>query len=194
MESDQELKQGVGRELEWEPKVDAANVGVVVPDGTVMPTGYVPRYAEKSPALRAADRLYGVTALPDEIRTRPSGKNVQDDPAIAEAIKRAFDWSTIIPATVRAEVRNGAVTLGGDVEWSGNVTRPTARSSRWLAPSPPELAVLDLCVRPVDERSAALDEIGRSPAGVIVVSAARRLAAAGRRTLAAPYLEEKRPP
>jgi osmotically-inducible protein OsmY len=117
MDNDQKLKQEVERELEWDPKVDAANVGVVVRDGVVTLTGYVSTYAEKFAAVRAAERVYGVTAVADEIEVRPSGKNVQDDTAIAEAIKRAFEWSTIIPDTVQAEVRNGGVTLRGDVEW-----------------------------------------------------------------------------
>ena len=117
MVNDQELKQEVERELEWDPKVDAAHVGVVVRDGAVTLTGYVPTYTEKLAAVRAAERVYGVTAVADEIEVRPSGKNVQDDTTIAEAIKYAFDWSTTIPATVRAEVRDGEVTLRGEVEW-----------------------------------------------------------------------------
>lgn len=138
MDNDQELKQEVERELEWDPKVDAANVGVVVTDGAVTLTGYVPTYAEKFAAVRAAERVYGVTAVADEIEVRPSGKNVQDDPAIAEAIKRAFDWSTIIPDTVQAEVRSGAVTLRGDVEWewqrhAAERTVRDIRGVRWIS-------------------------------------------------------------
>jgi osmotically-inducible protein OsmY len=117
VDNDQELKQEIERELEWDPKVDAAHVGVVVRDGAVTLTGYVSTYAEKLASVRAAERVYGVTAVADEIEVRPTGKNVQDDTAIAEAIKHAFDWSTTIPDTVQAEVRDGGVTLRGEVEW-----------------------------------------------------------------------------
>lgn len=138
MANDQELKQEVERELEWDPKVDAANVGVVVMDGVVTLTGYVSTYAEKYAAVRAAERVYGVTAVADEIEVRPSGKNAQDDTAIAEAIKRAFEWSTIIPDTVQAEVRNGGVTLRGDVEWewqrqAAERTVRDIRGVRWIS-------------------------------------------------------------
>ena len=138
MDNDQELKQEVERELEWDPKVDAANVGVVVTDGAVTLTGYVSTYAEKLAAVRAAERVYGVTAVADEIEVRPSGKNVQDDTTIAEAIKHAFEWSTIIPDTVQAEVRNGGVTLRGDVEWewqrqAAERTVRDIRGVRWIS-------------------------------------------------------------
>jgi osmotically-inducible protein OsmY len=138
MDNDHELKHEVERELEWDPKVDAANVGVVVRDGVVTLTGYVSTYAEKFAAVRAAERVYGVTAVADEIEVRPSGKNVQDDPAIAEAIKHAFDWSTVIPDTVQAEVRNGVVTLRGEVEWewqrqAAERTVRDIRGVRWIS-------------------------------------------------------------
>ncbi|MGZ4372596.1 MAG: BON domain-containing protein [Gaiellaceae bacterium] len=138
MDNDQELKQEVERELEWDPKVDAANVGVVVRDGAITLTGYVSTYAEKFAAVRAAERVYGVTAVADEIEVRPSGKNVLDDTAIAEAIKHAFDWSAIIPDTVQAEVRDGGVTLRGDVEWewqrhAAERTVRDIRGVRWIS-------------------------------------------------------------
>src|SRR5690349_12581232 len=105
MDNDLRLKEEIERELEWDPKVDAASIGVVVRDGTVTLTGYVSTYSEKFAAVRAAERVYGVTAVADELEVRLTGKNVQDDPAIAEAIKQAFSWSTVIPDTVQAEVR-----------------------------------------------------------------------------------------
>jgi osmotically-inducible protein OsmY len=118
VDKDQELKHEIERELEWDPRINAANVGVVVRDGVVTLTGYVPTTTEKFAAVRAAERVRGVTAVADEIEVRPSGKNVRDDTAIAEAIKHAFDWSTTVPEdTVQAEVRSGGVTLRGEVEW-----------------------------------------------------------------------------
>jgi hypothetical protein len=41
-----------------------------------------------------------------------------DDSAIAEAIAQRFRWITVIPDTVEAEVRNGVVTLRGQVQWT----------------------------------------------------------------------------
>jgi osmotically-inducible protein OsmY len=117
MDPDQGLKKQIEQELEWDPQVDAANVGVIVRDGAVTLTGYVATYAEKYAAVRAAERVYGVKAVADDIEVRLSGKNVQDDTAIAEAILHAFRWNTVVPDTVKVEVRNGLVTLRGTVDW-----------------------------------------------------------------------------
>jgi len=115
--NDETLKSDVEYELEWDPKVDAAHIGVSAKDSAVTLTGYLPTYSEKYAAVRAAERIYGVKAVADEIEVRPSGSNAKDDPAITEAILHVFRWHTRIPDTLQAEVRDGRVTLRGDVEW-----------------------------------------------------------------------------
>jgi osmotically-inducible protein OsmY len=117
MPGDDELKREIERELEWDPKVNAAHIGVVVRDGAVALTGYVSTYSEKYAAVRAAERVYGVKAVADEIEVRLGGADVQDDAAIAEAIIHSFRWNTLVPESVKAEVRDGWVTLRGEVEW-----------------------------------------------------------------------------
>ena len=47
MKDDLWLKKDVLAELEWEPSVNAADVGVIVKDGVVTLTGYVDSHAEK---------------------------------------------------------------------------------------------------------------------------------------------------
>ena len=53
MQLDKELQADVIRELDWEPKVDAANIGVSVDKGAVTLTGHVKTYAELIAAERA---------------------------------------------------------------------------------------------------------------------------------------------
>lgn len=118
MDSDKELQAAVMRELEWDPAVDAAHIGVIAKDGAVTLTGYVSSYSEKIAAVRAAERVYGVKAVADEIEVRLPGSDVRDDSAIAEAVAHNLRWNNLIPDTVEAEVRNGIVTLRGEVEWS----------------------------------------------------------------------------
>jgi osmotically-inducible protein OsmY len=48
--NDKQLKQGVIDELEFDPRIDATNIGVAVDDGVVTLTGHVSSYAEKSAA------------------------------------------------------------------------------------------------------------------------------------------------
>jgi osmotically-inducible protein OsmY len=117
MGSDERLKREVERELEWDPEVDAAHIAVIVENGAVTLTGYVSKYPEKVEAVRAAERVLGVRAVADEIEVRLPGADAQDDTAIAKAITHSFEWNTRVPDTVKAEVRDGVVTLRGEVEW-----------------------------------------------------------------------------
>jgi osmotically-inducible protein OsmY len=47
MKDDLRLKKDVLAELEWEPRVNAADIGVIVKDGVVTLTGYVDSFCEK---------------------------------------------------------------------------------------------------------------------------------------------------
>jgi osmotically-inducible protein OsmY len=116
--SDKTLKEAVMRELEWDPSVEAAHIGVIAKDGAVTLTGKVPTYSQKWAAVRAAERVFGVRAVADELEVKLSSLNTRDDQDIAEQIARTFEWSTTVPDTVEAEVRKGWVTLKGDVDWS----------------------------------------------------------------------------
>jgi osmotically-inducible protein OsmY len=115
---DKLIQEAVMRELDWDPKVDAAHIGVSVKNGAVTLTGHVSSYSEKLEAVKAAERVYGVKAVADEIKVRLPTSDVRDDTDIAEEIARELQWNTLVPDTVHAEVRNGIVTLRGDVEWA----------------------------------------------------------------------------
>jgi len=114
--TDRELKDEVMRELEWDPQVNATHIGVAVKDGAVTLTGHASSYAEKWAAIRAAERVYGVRAVADEITVKLPSTSVRDDQDLAEQIARTLRWNTIIPDTVSAEVRKGVVLLRGEVE------------------------------------------------------------------------------
>jgi osmotically-inducible protein OsmY len=47
MKSDLELRHDVERELEWDPSVDARNIGVMAKNGVVTLTGSVSSYSDK---------------------------------------------------------------------------------------------------------------------------------------------------
>jgi osmotically-inducible protein OsmY len=115
--NDKALQEAVLRELEWDPKVDATHVGVIANDGAVTLVGSVPSYADKLAAVRAAERVYGVRAVADNLEVKLPSKSKRDDAELAEEIARELKWNSLVPDTVGAEVRNGYVTLRGEVEW-----------------------------------------------------------------------------
>src|SRR3974390_1434906 len=93
-----QLRQNVLDELEYEPSIDAAHIGVAVDKGAVTLTGHVANYSEKQAAIVAVGRVKGVHAIADNIQVRsPSSKKTSDD----EIAKRAVDileWDTMVPS------------------------------------------------------------------------------------------------
>ena len=79
MSKDALLQQAVADELEWEPTVNAAHIGVTARDGVVTLTGQVPTYWEKDAAERAAARVGGVRAVVEELRVELLGNPVADE-------------------------------------------------------------------------------------------------------------------
>ncbi len=55
-------------------------------------------------------------AVADEIDVRLSRFDSHDDSSISQAIQVRFKWSVVIPESVKAEVRDGYVTLRGAVD------------------------------------------------------------------------------
>ena len=115
---DRRLKQEVLDELDFDPSIDAANIGVSVDDGVVTLTGHVSSYVEKSAAEQAARRVKGVRAVAQEIEVRyPSDKKTSDD-EIAKRALSIIKWDAQIPQdAVQVTIQKGWVTLTGQVSW-----------------------------------------------------------------------------
>jgi osmotically-inducible protein OsmY len=116
MKTDWELRRDVERELEWDPSIDARNIGVAAKNGVVTLTGYVSSYADKWRAERIAKRVSGVTALANEIEVKLSTERT--DPDIAEAARAALKADSRLPADrIKVIVERGWVTLEGTVDY-----------------------------------------------------------------------------
>lgn len=112
------MRQNLLDELEFDPSIDATNIGVLVDDGVVTLTGHVSSFAEMIAVENAARRVKGVRALAEELEVRcPNNKKTADD----EIAKRAFkilEWYDLIPANaVQVTVQHGVVFLSGEVIW-----------------------------------------------------------------------------
>lgn len=116
--TDSQLRQDVLDELEFEPSIDAAHIGVIADKGVVTVTGHTANYAQKLAAVKAVGRVKGVRAIADEIEVRyPSTKETVDD-EIAQRALAVLDWDIAVPPkAVGVLVRDGFVTLTGSVHW-----------------------------------------------------------------------------
>lgn len=117
MKTDVHLQRDVLDELDWEPSVDASQIGVTVKDGVVTLTGHVPIFAEKHLAEELAKRVHGVKAVANEIEVRPPDVHVRDDTELASAAVHALDWDAHVPSKqIRVTVDHGWITLEGSVQ------------------------------------------------------------------------------
>ena len=116
--NDKVLRQSVTDALDFDPRIDAANIGVAVEEGIVTLTGHVGSYAEKIAAETLAQRIKGVRAIAVEIEVRyPYHKKTADD-EIAERAVKVIAWDAMVPeGVVHVKVEKGWVTLSGTVDW-----------------------------------------------------------------------------
>jgi osmotically-inducible protein OsmY len=92
MKTDSQLQQDVMDELQWEPRVDHANIGVAAKDGVITLSGFVSSYTSKIAAEKATRRVKGVRGLAEEIEVRFANDPKTSDPEIA---KRIAGWVTL---------------------------------------------------------------------------------------------------
>jgi osmotically-inducible protein OsmY len=118
MKSDVELRRAVLDELEWEPSIDGAEIGVTAHAGIVTLTGTVKNYSEKMAAERVTKRLQGVKAIANDIEVRLRGSSERTDPEIARTAVEILKWRTVVPHDrIKIVVNRGWVTLEGEVDW-----------------------------------------------------------------------------
>ncbi len=118
MSDDHHLQQAVLAELNWEPSVNAAHIGVAANAGVVTLSGHVESYAEKHALEVAARRVKGVKAVVMEIDVKlPMDVKRGDDEIAAAAVDR-LGWDVSVPRdAVKISVDKGWVTLTGEVDW-----------------------------------------------------------------------------
>lgn len=115
---DGSLRQDIIDELDFEPSINAANIGVAVENGVVTLTGHVLTYAERTAAENVVRRVKGVKGIAQEIEVRPIGSNPKADDEIAKRVLDVINWNTTVPdGAVQVKVQNGWITLTGRVEW-----------------------------------------------------------------------------
>lgn len=130
--TDMQLKLDVEHELLWDPKVNAAHIGVTVEQGAVTLLGSVDTYPEKWAAEDATKRVSGVRTIAQDLKVKILATHKRTDSEIAGAVQNALKWDVSVPASVTAKVENGWVTLEGMAKW--NYERDSAeRSVRYLA-------------------------------------------------------------
>jgi osmotically-inducible protein OsmY len=118
MRTDQDIQEDVEQELQWDPNLDAINIGVSVKDGVVALAGFVKSLTDKHEAESAAKRVAGVRAAANDLQVRLPALDVRPDPDIARDAITAIQIQ--LPdslETIKVVVRDGWITLEGETEW-----------------------------------------------------------------------------
>ena len=116
--SDIDIKRDVEDELRSNPDIDATDIAVAVKSGVVTLSGFVRSYSQRWEAERTVKRVNGVTGVANDIEVRLPVFNQRPDPEIARdavsAIQAELPYSS---EHIRVVVRDGWLTLEGQVEW-----------------------------------------------------------------------------
>jgi osmotically-inducible protein OsmY len=115
--SDDDLVRDVGDELAWEPTVDSGAIAVTAEDGAVTLRGTVGSFRQRREAKRAAERVFGVKSVHDELQVRILDRDRREDADVRGAVLQALMLDSIVPSAIDAKVKEGEVTLTGTAEW-----------------------------------------------------------------------------
>jgi osmotically-inducible protein OsmY len=128
MRLDSDIKRDVEDELRFDPDIDATDIAVAVSKGVVTLSGFVRSYSQKTQAERDAKRIAGVVGVANDIEVRLPVIDERPDPEIARdavnALKAELPYSS---ENIKVVVKNGWLTLEGNVEW--NYSRERAESA-----------------------------------------------------------------
>jgi osmotically-inducible protein OsmY len=119
MRTDSEIKHDVEDELRGDSDAGSDDIAVIVSDGVVTLTGFVRNSEQKERAEAIAKRVAGVAAVANDIEVRQPAFDQRPDPEIARDVVSAV--RTELPYAwegVRVVVKDGRVTLEGQVEWN----------------------------------------------------------------------------
>ena len=117
MSLDNELTANVSDELFWDPKLDNSSIAVSPSNGTITLRGTAGSLRERREANKAAERVYGVISVDNQLRVKLMDDDQRADADLRGDVLQALMLDSLVPATVDAKVEDGFVTLTGNADW-----------------------------------------------------------------------------
>jgi osmotically-inducible protein OsmY len=163
-----ELQLSVADELFWDPKVDNEEIAVSADGGSVTLRGTVGSFRQKREARKAAERVYGVVSVDNQLEVRILTGQRRDDADLRGDVLQALMLDSLVPGTVDANIKDGFVTLTGAVDWqfqreeaafiAGNILGVTGVENDTYLDSPtPYAGDVKHSIKKALERDAKLD-------------------------------------
>ena len=111
MQNNSTLRADIEAELEFEPSLDARNIGVAEKNGVCTLTGHVDSFFQKWAAERAASRVKGVRAVDEQLEVRLPFSAKQEPDQIALRAANVISWNVVLPEdAVQVKVEKHWVT------------------------------------------------------------------------------------
>jgi osmotically-inducible protein OsmY len=117
MSRNDDLGRNVTDELYWDPKVHSDAIAVSADDGKITLRGTVGSLREKLEAKKAAERVYGVVSVDNQLQVKFMNAEKRDDAELRGDVLQALMLDSLVPKTVDAKVEDGFVTLTGTADW-----------------------------------------------------------------------------
>jgi osmotically-inducible protein OsmY len=119
MRTDSDIKRDVEDEIKYDVDIDSTDIGESVKDGVVSLTGFVGSCGQKLRAEADAKRVSGVMAVANDIEVRLASSDSRPDPEIARDLVAQLKFEMPFShESIKNVVKNGWVTLEGDLEWN----------------------------------------------------------------------------
>jgi osmotically-inducible protein OsmY len=117
MSVDTDLTTDVRDELYWDPKLDSTAIGVSADDGKITLRGTVGSLREKREAKKAAERVFGVISVDNQLQVKLLNDDKRADADLRGDVLQALMLDSLVPKTVDVKVDDGFVTLTGTANW-----------------------------------------------------------------------------
>src|SRR4051812_34083813 len=98
--SDAELELNVFEELAWDPKIDGEEIAVSAENGAVTLRGTVGSFRQKREAGKAAQRVYGVLAVSNQLDVRILDESRHEDADLRGDVLQALMLDALVPNTI----------------------------------------------------------------------------------------------
>jgi osmotically-inducible protein OsmY len=117
MGKNNDVRDSVEHELDFDPLVDASDIAVKNLNGEVALNGTVPSYPEYVEAAAAARRVAGVKNVHNHLKVVLPPGDYRDDPTLTTTANDTLALDVTVPDGLEATARDGNVTLTGTVHY-----------------------------------------------------------------------------
>ena len=131
MGTDSDVKRDVEEEIRYDPDAESTDIAVSVNGDRLTLTGSVHSWRQKLHVETLAKRISGRMTVANEIQVLFGASDWRPDPEIARDLIASLNEELPFSCGhIKSAVKDGWITLGGEVEWSYQLLRTLVCSRR----------------------------------------------------------------